>query len=176
MSFLNPLRIPLLVLLLPKHAHAASTFITICTLPTKNPTFVSGPNIRGTLSILWNSLVIIILCTWSIQHLNISAQRPLLPLSTPWFSKARKILWWAILDSRKKMKWMFFTILVPEFILGKAISDRNAAGMARDNFRRLKMGTDDQHFESVHGYFADMGGYYLDFTHLFRPLFNGPVR
>jgi hypothetical protein len=87
-----------------------------CTLPPTGTNYVSGSNTCGTMSILWNCLSIIFLCTWSIQHLNIPAMRP---QTDNTFQK----IWWAILDSRTKIKRMFFTIFVPEYIIGRAMSE-----------------------------------------------------
>jgi hypothetical protein len=142
-------------------AWSASTFTPNCTLPPNNTNYVSGPNTRGTLSILWNCLSIIILCTWNIQHLNIPAGRPI--TQNKW-----KALWWQILNSRRQLKWMIFTIFVPEYILGKALNERLAAQEARDTMNTSSLGEKGQTFELIHGYFANMGGYYLDFTDHFN--------
>lgn len=136
----NPLA--LLLLCLPlcfQQAAAASTFAPNCTLPSEGTNFVSGPNTRGTLSILWNCLSIILLCTWNIQHLNIPAQRPILGDEIPWLKRTCKTSWWKILDTGKQLKWMLFTILIPEYIMGKAWGDRQAAIGVRDFFRRRNL-------------------------------------
>ncbi|KAE9984613.1 hypothetical protein EG328_008447 [Venturia inaequalis] len=142
---------------------AASTFAPNCTLPSEGTNFVSGPNTRGTLSILWNCLSIILLCTWTIQHLNIPAQRPILGDHTSWWKGTCKTLWWKILDTGKQVKWMLLTVLIPEYIMGKAWGDRQAAVAVRDLFRSRNL---IEGAELVHGYFANMGGYYLDFSHI----------
>lgn len=54
---------------------SASTFTTNCSLPTERTTFVTAPNTRGTLQILWSSLFTIFICIWSVQHLNVPEQR-----------------------------------------------------------------------------------------------------
>jgi hypothetical protein len=153
------------ILLFVQHT-VASTFTPNCPLPPENTNFVSGPDTRGTLSILWNCLSIIILCTWSIQHLNIPAQRPILPEETPWFTKTWKMIWWTVLDSRTQLKWTILTVFLPEYIMGKALSDRVAAVWARDKLQDFAIG-DREPFGLVHSYFANMGGYCLDFRSLF---------
>lgn len=75
----------------------ASSFQPNCTLPPPHTNFVSGPNIRGTMTILWNCISVILLCTWNIQHLNI-------PLDRPYYDENGKYgCWrktsWKILDS-----------------------------------------------------------------------------
>jgi hypothetical protein len=140
---------------------AASTFKPNCTLPPAHTNFVSGPNTRSTLTILWNCLSIILLCTWNIQHLNIPAARPYLDKTVKyrWVKKT----WRAILDSRTNLKWMLLTILMPEYIMGKALNELIAAWYA---YQRLQLWErrDKVPYEMIHGYFANMGGYYLDFT------------
>ena len=101
-------------------SHAYSTFKPDCTLPPPGTNYVAGPNTRSTLMILWNCLTIIILCTWNILHLNVPAMRPE-PESL--LQKWR----WTISDFMKKVKWMLVTILVPEFLVGKALGDFVAA-------------------------------------------------
>ncbi|KAH6723241.1 hypothetical protein BKA61DRAFT_7520 [Leptodontidium sp. MPI-SDFR-AT-0119] len=81
------------------HPTWASSFKPNCTLAPAGTNYVSGSNTRGTISILWNCLSIIFLCTWSIQHLNVPASRP---HAKNFIQKA----WWDALDSRAKVKWM----------------------------------------------------------------------
>lgn len=55
----------------------AYTFVNpYCTIPTEGlHSFVSAPNVRGTLDILWSCLATIIACTYTVLHLNIPEQR-----------------------------------------------------------------------------------------------------
>lgn len=103
-------------ILAPLIAGLFSSFTPNCTLPSEPTNYVSGPNVRSTLGILWDCLSVILLCTWSVLHLNVPARRP--PIS----STIQKI-WWAILDSRKKVKWMMLAILMPEILVVKALND-----------------------------------------------------
>jgi hypothetical protein len=66
---------PVLFLLLARSSHAYTLFDTTCTIPKVQTNFVSSPNTRGTLDILWSCVFTIIACTWTIQHLNIPEQR-----------------------------------------------------------------------------------------------------
>ncbi|CZR67162.1 uncharacterized protein PAC_17061 [Phialocephala subalpina] len=145
----------LVLFLLAPHAQASS-FKPNCTIPPPDTSYVSGPNVRGTTSILWNCLSIIFLCTWNIQHLNVPAQRP----------KAKGVfqgIWWAILDSRKKIKWMIFTMLVPEYLVGKAFGEKLAAKsgvqVMEDNARKAGVGWDE-----IHAYMANMGYFVVNFS------------
>ncbi|KAH9217272.1 hypothetical protein DL95DRAFT_362168 [Leptodontidium sp. 2 PMI_412] len=130
-----------------------------CTLPPPNTNFVASPSTRGTLSILWNCLSIIILCTWNIQHLNIPARRPYYNstgVKHGWFVSA----WWGFLDMRTTLWWMILTIVAPEYIMGRAISERFAAA---SSLMTLKSRFGDE-MEMVHAYVMNMGGYFLDFS------------
>lgn len=85
-------------------------FTTNCTLPPEGVHWVSNPNVRSTLTILWMSLLTIFLCTWTVQHLSIpppNASR----FATVW----------------RKVKWMMVMIIAPEFMVGKSCSDWVAA-------------------------------------------------
>jgi len=103
---------------------AYSTFKPDCTLPPAGANYVAGPNIRSTMTRLWNCLSIILLCTWNIQHLNVPAIRPEA-------KSTLQIWWWVSPGSRTKVKWMLFTIFMPEFLVGKALGELMAARWAR---------------------------------------------
>jgi hypothetical protein len=137
----------------------ASSFQPNCTLPPSHTNFVSGPNIRGTMTILWNCISVILLCTWNIQHLNIPLGRPYYDENGKKYRCWRKA-WWKILDSRTKITWMLLTVLAPEYIMGKAFSDYLAATYLLPKLRE-EFGA---HIELIHAYFMNMGGYYLDFS------------
>ncbi|KUJ07171.1 uncharacterized protein LY89DRAFT_660914 [Mollisia scopiformis] len=147
----------LVLLLLPQYTQAEN-FKPNCTIPPPGATYVSGPNTRGTTTILWNCLSIIFLCTWNIQHLNIPAGRP---RAKSWLQST----WWAILDSRTKIKWMIFTILVPEYLVGKAFGEWLAA---KEGVSYVKRWYPENviEWETVHVYMANMGYFVVDFRDL----------
>jgi len=124
------------------HSNASSYFKPQCPVPPPGTNYVAGANTRSTLGILWDFLSMIILCTWNIQHLNVPAiqRRPDTMLGRTWQT---------ILNSRVKIKWMIFTIFVPEFLVGKAFGERVAGkwGWGRKNLAR--------------GYLANMGYFVL---------------
>ena len=136
MARLSLLSLPLFVIYgtLLGRSDGASYFQPECTHPPNGTNFVGNPNTRSTMGIIWSVLSIIILCTLNILHLNVPAIRP------PTKSKWRKV-WYKIWDSKTKLKWMLFTILVPEFIMAKALSE-------------------EQH--DIHTHLANMGHFILD--------------
>ncbi|KIW24682.1 uncharacterized protein PV07_10384 [Cladophialophora immunda] len=95
------------------------TFHTNCTVPSGNFNFVTAPNTRGTLGILWNCIGTLVLCTWTVLHLNVPEQ----------WTPQNKIQGFRRRLERfgTKLKWMTITLFAPEFILGKAYSDNCSA-------------------------------------------------
>jgi len=157
----SPILIFLILGVVQKPIAQATVFVPNCSLPQISTNFVAGPNIRGTLSILWNCLSIIVLCAWNIQHLNIPSRRP---YSDPsgnkhgWFRRS----WWGLIDTATALRWMALTIVVPEYIMGKALSERLAAASSLMSLRSQF----DEEMEMVHAYVMNMDGYYLDFSDL----------
>ncbi|KAI1100959.1 hypothetical protein F4804DRAFT_317492 [Jackrogersella minutella] len=129
-----------------------SSFTPNCTLPTNGVNYVAGPNTRSTLTIVWNCISIIILCTWNIQHLNVPPVR-----------RAEGIgkLWLPILASTTKLKWMTFTTFVPEYLVGKALSELFAMKAVLSDMRD-KSYMVGKEWGTVHCYLANMGYFVLD--------------
>jgi hypothetical protein len=119
-------------LLLTASLASASKFSTECTLPTESTTLVSGANIRGTFDILWSGLFTIFICIWTVQHLNVPEQRN--GRDQGW----RGDLKWAWKTVFTKLKWMAFTLILPEFLVAKAFAERQAAKKSMDQVKILK--------------------------------------
>ncbi|OTB16007.1 hypothetical protein K445DRAFT_317638 [Daldinia sp. EC12] len=122
----------------------------------------SNPAQRGTTNILESCILTIIACTWTIHHPNVPSQKPKTMLG----------------NFLHHLKWMTFTILVPEFILAQALDERlwvsrNWSILKRNNAKL------DKHFASQrrpfdltyeenrgwskkHLHFANMGGFRID--------------
>lgn len=102
--------------------------------------WMSGPDGRGTMDIIWGSFLTIFLCTWTAVCLN---------LPSP------KDKQWQIF--RRKAKWMFWAIVGPEFVLTVAIGQYASA---RRSVKRVhKLGF--KQWTLRHAFFADMGGIIL---------------
>lgn len=127
-----------------------------CTLPSE-PSFVSAPNVRGTLSIFWGCLNVLILCTWSIQHPNLPIQ---LRRQTFWqmFRYQLYLAYW-------KAGSMLLAILAPEFVAGLAVQEVLLARRFTKKFQALKT-TSTAQWTLTHTFFAGMGGYQLHFSRL----------
>ena len=157
-----------LILLPPTYAYSA--FKPDCPLPPPGTNYVAGPNIRSTLTILWNCLSIILLCTWNILHLNVPVSRGkakdfvekrLHKEPTRWRVLAQKIRWW-ILDNATPVKWMVITVLAPEILVGKAFcewrSSIDVSKQVRDQRWKVLLEPIGVHLANM-GYFVlDLGG------------------
>ena len=131
-----------------------TTFTTNCTLPDGFVKYVTGPNIRGTLQILWSSLTALLLCTWTVQHLNVPQQ------STP--TTARQSWTRRIYRFVDKLKWLFISLLVPEFLIGKAFTDLYSAKQHLPAYEATAK-KDGVLWSLSHCFLANMGGFVLVF-------------
>jgi hypothetical protein len=71
-------------------------------------------------------------------------------------------IWWAIQDSRTKVKWMIFTVLIPEYIIGKALSELLAVNETIKNNGRIERPVQHQ-WDKVTASMANMGYFIIDF-------------
>jgi hypothetical protein len=142
------------LLLFTSLVNSYSTFTTICSTPSSATNYVSSPNTRGTLDILWSCLFTVIACTWTIQHLNVPEQRN--RRDDNWLGDLK----WMLKGFWRNVKWMLAIMIAPEYILGKACADLVAAFMARDEMRNFAL-EDGVEWGLGHCFFANMGGFVL---------------
>ncbi|KAM6477046.1 hypothetical protein HDV62DRAFT_402256 [Trichoderma sp. SZMC 28011] len=131
-------------------------FTPECTLPPNGTYsgYVHGVNTRSTLEIVWSCIGIIILCTWSILHLDLPAD-VVTKGFRQWLCKHIYLLW-------RKVFWMGLKLFSPEFA---------ATGCARKIFAtRSNSAMLEQlaHLDGVpwslkHTILVDMGGIALRF-------------
>ncbi|RAH73528.1 uncharacterized protein BO66DRAFT_225105 [Aspergillus aculeatinus CBS 121060] len=156
----------LIISLVTALADAFKTFDTNCTLPP--PTidelnYVSSPDTRGTLNILWSCLFTILACTWTVQHPDIPWQRKHFRSSENF--KGQKVNeWnWKISKWKYSTAWFVTTILAPEIPLGKHLGDLWEAKRLRNQFEKeyktnIKKGGKIE-WTRKHWLFAIMGGF-----------------
>ena len=94
---------------------------------------------RGTLDIIWTCLVTTVLCTWTVQRLQV----------VPW-SSSKTVMF------RKRALWMSITLLCPEYV----------AWMAPDQWLRARRHKSCSHLRAAHwtleqAFYVDMGGLLL---------------
>lgn len=81
---------------------------------------MEGPKVRGTLEVIWSCFAIIVLCTWSIIVPNVPEQFKETPGTgfKSWLRELGKLSYTVII----KVTGMLYTIVLPEYVLGKALS------------------------------------------------------
>ncbi len=99
--------------------------------------WVSQPNSRGTIDIIWTSLATIFISTYVILCLNVPS---------------RGESWWSI--TGRRLLWMGVSIAGPEFVLTAAVGQWAAAKRSVIAFKDA--GHED--WTMRHAFFADMGG------------------
>ncbi|KIV95671.1 hypothetical protein PV10_03295 [Exophiala mesophila] len=102
--------------------------------------WVSGPDGRGTIDIVWGSFMTIFLCTWTAMCLNIAH---------PQDTKLQVL--------SRKVKWMAWAIVGPELVLSVAIGQFASARRSVKRFRNLGY----PQWTLRHAFFVDMGGILL---------------
>ncbi|KAF2664974.1 hypothetical protein BT63DRAFT_443287 [Microthyrium microscopicum] len=136
------------------------SFVPTCSLPPENTKFTSTPNVRGTLDIVWTCFSILLLCTWTVQHLNIQ------PLIKP--RTIGQYFHWIIFFIKRKAKWMILTLIAPEILIGLALSQFVAARYGRDMMQGFA-NEDGVEWTLEHSHFADMGGFVINFPDTYGP-------
>ncbi|KAL6890952.1 hypothetical protein GGI43DRAFT_415226 [Trichoderma evansii] len=133
---------------------AYTVFPTTCSAPDPQSEFmfVSGPNTRGTLNILWSSLFTIFACTWTVQHPPILEQR-----------NGRNLgilgdLKWGLIGIGRSATIMIVTALAPEFIMGDAYHSLEKAREVQKEMQKYA-DADGVTWTLTHSYFAIMGGF-----------------
>jgi hypothetical protein len=102
--------------------------------------WVPAPNQRGTIDVLWNCVVTLFLCSWSVLSLNLSGKHG----TRPYIST--------------KLSWVAFAILFPEILATFAQNQWLSARQSVSEFKKLGFLS----WSLTHAFFADMGGFMLD--------------
>ena len=136
-----------------RDATVMAIFSIDCTLPPHGATFVQPPNARGTLDIVYSCLAVIVLCTWSILHLNVPTQ------ITP--ADGRQKLMRSLFRTLTKVKWMAFNVLAPEWPFARALCGFLSL---RQLQKRFDCYSDDRvSWTRSHTQLANMGGFVVRF-------------
>ncbi|KAI4629256.1 uncharacterized protein J4E87_003518 [Alternaria ethzedia] len=102
--------------------------------------WVSSPNERGTIDILWSCIVTVFLCSWSSLFLNVPDKNDFRSYMST------------------KLPWVAFTIFFPELLASFAQVQYLSARHSVSRFH--KSGYTD--WTITHAFFADMGGFVLE--------------
>lgn len=131
-----------------------ATFDIDCTLPPAHTAFVRSPNARGTLDIVWGCLAVIVLCTWSVLHLNV-------PLQVVPRNRKQKFIR-AINHTSSKLCWMFLNILAPEMPFAQAVNGIASEQLLKPGFDKWKE-IDGVTWSRAHTQLANMGCFVIAF-------------
>lgn len=130
-----------------------------CTLPLEGEPFITAPNARGTLDIVYSCLAVIFLCTWGVQHLNI-------PIQTIPRNKRQQFVR-SLSRAFTKVKWMVFNILAPEWPFAQALCGLISERKLREAFDDFK-NCDKVQWTGSHTQLANMGGFVVRFDRLLQ--------
>lgn len=126
-----------------------------CSLPGHIDGYLSSPDIRGTLDIVWTCLTTLLLCTWTVLHLNIPIE---LQASEGRVQSWHRFLYLAI----RKLQWMGITLAAPEVILGMALMDLVSARRTTQLAQEYAS-ADGVQWTLMHSFLANMGGFAVEF-------------
>jgi len=102
--------------------------------------WVGPPNTRGTIDIVCTCFFAIFSCTWSIIHINLPE-----PNENSWSVLIRKL------------RWSLWAVYAPELVTALAAAQWQGARRSQDAMPCVGV----QHWDTVHGFFANAGGFIL---------------
>ena len=102
--------------------------------------WVSSPDGRGTLDIIWSCLLTTVLCTWTTLHLNVPARHD---------TYLQRFL--------LRLRWTMIAYVAPEAIVGFAAGQRAEARRSVEAFNEAGY----QGWTLRHAFYANMGGFLL---------------
>ena len=103
--------------------------------------WVSEPNERGTIEIIWGCTLVLFACVWTVLHHNV-------PTPTEG--------WWTLFF--RKARWATIAVCTPELLSLFAVMQWNAANISVEQMSSL--GAKD--WTVVHAFYANAGGFVLD--------------
>jgi hypothetical protein len=160
-------------------AQAYTVFETNCSVPVTQSNYVSSPNSRGTLDILWSSLFTIFACTWSIQHPNLPEQEKVddrdstLKGWRAWAYPAWRTIKWKVKGFYRSTIRMLWTAIAPELIVVAACSERFGAQSICESMKELDLGEDEK-WSLTHSYYANMGGFVVRNPSADKTIYHDP--
>ncbi len=102
--------------------------------------WVSQPNQRGTIDIIWSCVITLGICVWAMLHLNVPAKTD---------SQFTLFL--------RRVRWMTLAILAPELVMLFACGQWASARRSVTEMRELSCSS----WTMVHAHYADSGGFLL---------------
>ncbi|KAI0521982.1 hypothetical protein F5B22DRAFT_594916 [Xylaria bambusicola] len=102
--------------------------------------WVSSPDTRGTMDIIWPCLTALALVLWTMLHLNLPA---------PSDSNRTVVC--------RRIRWLLVGLLAPELILMFSFAQFTSAQQSVEDMKNI----DRNNWTLVHGFYADSGGFQL---------------
>jgi hypothetical protein len=131
-------------------------FYPVCTFPDDEAGIVAGPDMRGTLDIVWSCLAVVILCTWVVLHENVPAEGD---TNHPDWKQRRLLDLYLAAQKTCAFGWALFA---PELFTGKAMMGLYFARHVRDIVRK-SVSIEEVDWTLHHAFLANMGGFSIEF-------------
>ncbi|CAG8148001.1 unnamed protein product [Penicillium nalgiovense] len=113
-------------------------------IPDGEPSYVSGPDGRGTIELLWSCSITFGLCIWTAMHPNV----------IPWDSFRDEFLY--------KLNWMVIAVFTPEIVVCTAASQRFQARQVRKDWEKHFSEHPAKDWLDMSGaFFVVMGGFII---------------
>lgn len=103
--------------------------------------WVSQPNQRGTLAIIWGCFLVLFVCVWAVLHHNV-------PAKSEGF--------WTLFA--RKLRWAILAVSAPEMLSLFAIMQWNAANISVAEMKAIG----ECNWTVVHAFYANAGGFVLE--------------
>ncbi len=123
-------------------APAMTNATSATTSPHEHVGFIKASGDRGTMELVWGCVVTIILCTWNVQRQSVPS---------PHDTIVQKIC--------RKALGMLATVAAPELLTALALIEYLSARWNTQAMHRIGW----KRWTAKHAFFADMGGYVLDY-------------
>lgn len=124
---------------LPHYNCSIISIAPITARPAKQ-SWVSQPNQRGTIDIIWSCVTTLAICCWVMVHLNVPAQAD--------------SLWTLIL---RRTRWLLLALMAPELVMLFACGQWASAKRSVVDMHQLGY----KSWTMVHAFYADSGGFVL---------------
>jgi squalene monooxygenase len=103
--------------------------------------WVSQPNQRGTIDIIWGCFLVLFVCVWAVLHHNV-------PNKTDGY-------WYVF---RRKLRWATIAVCAPELLTLFSVMQWNAANISVAEMKALG----EKNWSVVHAFYANAGGFILE--------------
>ncbi len=105
--------------------------------------WTAEPNARGTIGLLWSCLSTLIICTWTVQHLSLPAEKR--------SNTATQVV-------LRKLKWTFCTLICPEYLAGHAFVEYMNVRRHIRRFNKTSLDGSAERWTMSQGFYISSGG------------------